>query len=165
MGPRRYACGTAAAAAGRPSLLVIGLGSTGIEVALALAESSRCCVSLGDDALASTEWRKSASCLLHGSGFTASTTTASAAAAGAGKTMKRSQFLSAMLTSVSTESVRAISPVGDASTVERFDVVVMTDPTLPHAIAFNEHVSDHHPTKLQYGVMFDTSTTTVGHGF
>lgn len=142
MDPRRYGCGstrTTTTAAGRPSLLVIGLGPTGVEVALALAESNRCCLSLGDDALASASWIQSASCLLNG-------IVASAANAGVGKTMKRSQFLSAMLTSAGAQSVRTLSPVGDASTVERFDVVVMTDPTLPHAMAFNEHVSDLPPS-------------------
>lgn len=145
MGPRRYTCG-GGATGGRPSLLVLGLGSTGIEVSLALAESDRCCVSLGDDALASTEWRNSASYLLNGSCPTWSTAVASAANVGIGKKkLRRSQFLSAMLSYVGSQSVRAFSPVGDASIVEQFDVIVMTDPTLPHAISFNEHVSDHPP--------------------
>ena len=116
-----------------PSLLVVGLGPTGVEVALAIAESGRCCLRLGDDAVASTEWRKSASCLLQ--------RRPTADSDGAGKAMKRSQFLSAVLAPLSTQSITAISPVGDASIVERFDVVIMTDPTLPHAIAFSEHVS------------------------
>lgn len=125
-----------------PSLLVIGLGPTGVEVALAIAESGRCCLCLGDDALASTEWRKSASCLLQRRPTAASDSSSSASPAlGAGKAVKRSQFLSAMLAPLGTQSITAISPVGDASIVERFDVVVMTDPTLPHAIAFSEHVS------------------------
>lgn len=120
------------------SLLVIGLGPTGIEVALAIAESGSCCLSLGDDALASTEWRKSALCLLQRS---PTVSAESAADFGAGKAIKRSQCLSAILTPLGTQSIAPISPVGDASIVERFDVVIMTDPTLPQAIAFNEHVS------------------------
>lgn len=126
----------------RPSSLVIGQGPTGIEIALALAESGKCIVCLGDDALANAAWREAASCLLEGyrrnGRITAATT---AARGGARKAVTRSQYMAALLTSLSKESVRAISPVGDASIVERFKVVVMTDPALPHAIAFNEHVS------------------------
>ena len=121
----------------RPSLLVIGLGATGVEVALALAESGTCCLGLGDDTVVDTEWREFASCLLHHR----SATGAAGAGPAAGKAGRRSQVLSAMLTPLSANGMQAISPVGDASIVEKFDVVIMTDPTLPHAIAFNEHVS------------------------
>lgn len=131
--PRSVSCCGGSA---RPSLLVIGLGPTGVEVALALAESGTCCLSLGDDTIADTEWRELASCLLH-----RRSAAGPAVGAAVGKAGKRSQFLSAMLTPFSSQNIQAISPVGDASIVERFDVVVMTDPTLPHAIAFNEHVS------------------------
>lgn len=159
MGPRSYEYAHDSIAAGRPSLLIIGLGPTGVEVALALAESNRCCVSLGDDALASTEWRKSTSCLLNGG--CPSACNPSAANAGVGKTMKRSQFLAALLTSISAQSIRALSPVGDAPIVERFDVVVMTDPTLPHAIAFNEHVSDDPPPPRYTALMSETPKARV----
>jgi len=120
----------------RPSLLVIGLGQTGMEVALALAESGTCCLSLGDDTVVDAEWRELTSCLLH-----RRSAIGPAAGAAVGKAGRRSQFLVEMLTPLSAQDIQAISPVGDASIVEKFDVVVMTDPTLPHAIAFNEHVS------------------------
>ncbi|CAM9875727.1 unnamed protein product [Ectocarpus fasciculatus] len=127
----------------RPPLLVIGQGPTGIEVALALAESGKCSVCLGDDALANADWREAASCLLEGyrrnGPITSSASATAAARGGARKAVTRSQYMAALLTSLSKQIVRALSPVGDASIVERFKVVVMTDPALPHAIAFNEH--------------------------
>ncbi|CAM9422327.1 unnamed protein product [Ectocarpus sp. 12 AP-2014] len=127
----------------RPSLLVIGQGPTGIEVALALAESGKCSVCLGDDAPANADWRMAASCVLEGyrrnGPIAAAAGATPAARGGARKAVTRSQYMAALLTSLSKQSVRATSPVGDASIVERFQVVVMTDPSLPHAIAFNEH--------------------------
>lgn len=138
----------------RPSLLVIGQGPTGIEVALALAESGKCSVCLGDDAPANADWRMAASCVLQGyrwNGPIAAAAGATPAARGAArKAVTRSQYMAALLTPLSKQSVRAISPVGAASIVERFQVVVMTDPALPHAIAFNEHVSVTRHTAQQY---------------
>lgn len=128
----------------RPSLLVIGLGPTGIEVALAIAESGACCLSLGDDTIADKEWRELASCLLH------RRSAAGPAVGAVGNAGKRSQLLSAMLSPFSVQDIQAISPVGDASIAEKFDVVVMTDPTLPHAIAFNEHVRHRAYKKSMY---------------
>lgn len=126
---------------GWPSLLVVGLGSIGVEAALALAEAGECYLTLGDDAVATTAWRKTASCLLANGRSVAGTTGCwDEVTAGAGA-MTRSQFMAAVLTCLSRRRVRTLSPVGDASVVERFAAVVMADPTLPHAVAFNEHVS------------------------
>lgn len=133
-----------------PSILVIGLGPTGVDVALAIAESGSCCLCLEDDALASVEWRKSALCLLQRR--SSASESAATAAFRAGKGTKRSQFLSAILGPLGTQSITPISPVGDASTVDRFDAVIMTDPTLPHAIAFNEHVSFFSPSGTNHHV-------------
>lgn len=147
---------------GWPSFLIVGLeGPAGIEAALALTEAGNCTVTLGDDMPATADWRTMASCLLletrsscHPDAATGlwddycdppappATTTTTVAK------MRRSQFLSAVLNNsvvikkagTTTNRVRALSPVGDASVVDGFEAVVMGGPTLPHAIAFNEHV-------------------------
>ncbi|CAM9606563.1 unnamed protein product, partial [Hapterophycus canaliculatus] len=122
------------------ALLVVGLGPAGIEASLALAESARCSLGLVDDALADSQWRKSASCLLHQYWNTSTAARGDALApAGARKATTRSQYLASVLTSLSKRSVHAISPGGDASIIENFKAVILADPTLPHAIAFNEH--------------------------
>lgn len=133
----------ACAATGQLPLLIIGLGPIGIEAALALAESARCCLSLVDDALADSRWRETASCLLHQyQNASAFASGGAAAPAGACKASTRSQYLASAFTYLSKQNVRAISPGGDASIIDNFKAVILTDPTLPHAIAFNEHVSD-----------------------
>lgn len=120
----------------RPSLLVVGLDPIGVEVALALAEAGQCHVTIADDTIATAAWREAASHLLLDCHRCLGGTMA-------GAVTTRSEFLAAVLTSLGKENVRALSPTGGASVVAQFEAVVMADPTLPHAIAFNEHVSSH----------------------
>lgn len=140
--------GVAGNSEGWPSFLIVGLeGPAGIEAALALAEAGNCSVTLGDDKRATADWRTIASCLL--------LETRSRRQDGvdrwdggpppAAVAMRRSQFLATVLNNCAvikkgTARVRALSPIGDASVVDGFEAVIMGDPALPHAIAFNEHV-------------------------
>lgn len=114
-----------------PCLLVIGLSLAGIEASLALSEAGKCSLTLGDDDLATTKWRNTVSCL---SGPALPCTPASSGAT------TRSRFLADILSSLGKRTVRVLYPVGDASVVERFAAVILVNPPLPQAVAFNEHV-------------------------
>lgn len=126
-----------------PSLLVIGLGPAGVEASLALAEAGNCSLALGDDVPATQAWRDKISCLTNDRRCSGGLRRGGGGpdSIEMGSPSSRSQVMAAVLSTLGNTSVRALSPVANASVVEQFDAVVMVDPLLPHAVAFNEHVS------------------------
>lgn len=115
-----------------PCLLVVGLDTTGVEASLALSDAGHCSLTLGDDRCATPDWRSMVSCLIRGVGSPAAAQTSGATT--------RSQVMANILSSLGRRAVQALSPVGDASVVERFAAMILADPTLPQAMAYNEHV-------------------------